>query len=890
MAVNQDGYTPTLTVPSAEAQAKMLRQVCSDAGIRPEDVGYVEAHGTGTPVGDPIEASAIGSVFGIGRERNNKLVVGSAKTNVGHLESGAGVVGLIKTALSVYHGEIPPNPNFESINPNIPIDKLNIEIAREHSQWRAKGRRLAVVNSFGFGGTNASAVVEEAPATPAPIPTTNGTAKRQWVVPLSAATATALPAVAGRLADMLETGDLADVPLRDVVGNLAARRAHLVYRTAVVANSRADLIRKLRAVASGDASAYQSAKPPSIVSGRRDSDPKIAFVFSGQGSQWCGMARKLLDKDPVFRDALTPIDEALRRIGGWSVIEEIHRPKASTRIDETSVTQGCIFAVQAALAARWLDWGIRPSLVMGHSLGEIAAAHFSGALTLEDAVKVVHYRSTLQAETEGKGAIYALGVPFEEVEDRLAVWGFPEVALAAINGNQLVSVAGERESVHHFIKRLKKDLGSDIFVRRIRMNFAPHSPQMDVIKDRFLDLLKDIRPQETVLPLVSTVTGEEIDGRDVDAGYWWRNIRTPVRFQNAVQTAIEAGADMYIEVGPDAPLSGLVAASLAEAGIAGRIIPSLKRRQPDVETLNAALAAAFASGAQPDWNAVIGEPYNFAELPRYPFEMKQYIFERERIEYHLGREPAHPLLGERLNEASPAWFCELRIENVRYFAEHVIDEAILMPATAYLEMMLSAGHQLFGEGQMELEDVEIYAGIFLAKDKTVLIHTTYDPERRRIAIYARPDITGAEWTLRIQATLTHRPLKSSAAPPAARLAQEHAAFLAEGLLRSRQALRLQLRRPIPRRVEYVDEAASRLRRGHCARREGQGRLRLPPCPDGCGLRASADHLPRRPARGRRRGQALRAAALQAHPAVQAPDQAHVRVRGADVGNRHGEHA
>ena len=257
-------------------------------------------------------------------------------------------------------------------------------------------------------------------------------------------------------------------------------------------------------------------------------------------------------------------------LAGWSVIEEINRSKSTSRIDETSVTQGCIFAVQAALAARWLDWGIKPSLIMGHSLGEIAAAHMAGALTLGDAVKVVHFRSTLQAETEGKGAIFAVGVPFEEVEDRLAAWDYPEVALAAINGNQLVSVAGERESVHGFIRQLKKDLGPGIFVRRIRMNFAPHSPQMDVIKDRFLQALADIKPQSTKLPLVSTVTGEEIDGREMDASYWWRNIRAPVRFQNGVQTAIEAGADMFIEVGPDAPLSGLIAASLVEAGVAGR--------------------------------------------------------------------------------------------------------------------------------------------------------------------------------------------------------------------------------------------------------------------------------------------------------------------------------
>ena len=313
-AVNQDGYTPTLTVPSAEAQAKMLRQVCRDAGIRPGDVGYVEAHGTGTPVGDPIEASAIGSVFGVDCNRSDSLVVGSVKTNVGHLESGAGVCGLIKTALSVYHGEILPNADFETINPNIPLHRLNFEIARECRPWEATIRRRAVVNSFGFGGTNASAVVEEAPPAPVPVPG-DGSAKRQWVVPLSAATATAMPAVAERLADAIE-GELSGVPLRDVVGTLSARRAHLTHRTAILANSRADLVRKLRAVASGDAASFQNAKPPSIVTGRRDADPKIAFVFSGQGSQWCGMARKLLRKDPVFRAAITPVNEALQRIGG----------------------------------------------------------------------------------------------------------------------------------------------------------------------------------------------------------------------------------------------------------------------------------------------------------------------------------------------------------------------------------------------------------------------------------------------------------------------------------------------------------------------------------------------------------------------------------------------
>lgn len=764
---NQDGYTATLTVPSADAQIKMLKHVCQGAGIEPDEVSYVEAHGTGTPVGDPIEAAAIGSVFGMARRDGKPIKVGSVKTNIGHLEAAAGIGGLIKAALVVHHKEIPGHPNFERANPNIPINILNLDIPTEHQAWNPNGPRRAVVNSFGFGGANASVVVEEAPKrTQATVAGSNrleipSASANRWIVPLSAATDSALKRVAGNVADTVASDR--SIELADIVGTLALRRAHLTSRTGVVARSRADLIRKLRAIEKDETADYQDHMPPSIVAGQsREFSPKVCFVFSGQGSQWRGMALQLLQHDRQFAAAVEEVDKEIQSVAGWSILEELRKPATTSRIDQTRITQACIFAVQVGLNARWRAWGIRPNLILGHSLGEVAAAYSCGALTLSDAVKLVHFRSLYQAETEGKGAIVSLGLSFEDVVGQLADFGDPAVEIAAVNSSQMTSIAGERTSVDRFLRKLRRSLGSDLFIRRIRMNFAPHSPQMEAIKAPFVESLRNIRPRASAIPMISTVSGEAIAGEGLNANYWWRNIRAPVRFQDAIQTALEMATDIFIEIGPDAPLTGLVGSLLGESGSKSIVVPSLRRRKPDADTLYAGLAKAWTAGVKPDWRSVTGSPARFVELPLYPWETRRFVLDEDAFEDNLIRPTDHPLLGERLSEAMPSWLCGLRIENVRFLEDHVVDDLTLMPATAYMEMFLAVGRQLFGDGPLEVENFEIVTGIPLQKGKTTFVSTTFDPERHRVTIHARPNNRGAEWTLRAVATVTQRPLTSPA--------------------------------------------------------------------------------------------------------------------------------
>ncbi len=752
--VNQDGWTNTLTVPNAAAQSAMLRKACSRAGLSAADISYVEAHGTGTPVGDPIEANAIGRVFGKASGTSRPTTIGSVKTNIGHLEAGAGVAALIKTALALRHGEIPANPNFERINPNIPIDDYGLVVATEHQPWEpVDGWRRAAVNSFGFGGTNACVIVEEfrelASDRQQPRSDRNGA----HMVPVSAATESALKTVAGRLATHLETTGKS-VAMPDVVGTLALHRAHLSHRLSVVAGSKADLIRKLRAFADEKDAEYRDASVPCLMSGRRNDDPKIALAFSGQGSQWPGMATRLLDGDPVFRRAVDDVDLEMQRLGGWSVVEELRRPKATTRIDQAVITQGCIFAVQVGLFERWKAWGIKPDLVFGHSLGEIAAAYASGALTLSDAVRVVHMRSTLQAETEGTGAIYALGLSAEEVHDIITERGDPEVEIGAVNGSQMVTVSGEKGSVHALLRHVRKHVDKDVFTRRIRMNFAPHSPQMDKIRERFLAGLQELRPQPAKIPLISTVTGEAIDGAELDAEYWWRNIRNPVLFQNAVQSATERGADLFLEVGPAAPLSGLIAACAAGLNAPVTIVRSQKKGENDLKALNSAAGALYVAGVPFDWDAVVDGNHQRVALPGYPWEYKDYWFDREGTKKQLLGPTPHPMLGQRMDTALPTWESTLSMNQSKFLRDHMINGSYLFPAAGYIEMMVAAARELFGDGPLTLDDVELVRANFLTADRSETFQVSYDPDRRRVSVSSRSSGGVSPWELRAHATLT----------------------------------------------------------------------------------------------------------------------------------------
>ena len=571
-AVNQDGHTSTITVPSCDAQIAMLRQACARAGVRPSHIGYVEAHGTGTAVGDPIEASAIGTVFGEGRTGEGACVIGSIKTNIGHLEPAAGIAGLIKAALCVRQGEIPPSLHFERPNPHVDFDGLGIRVQRKLGAWPSGHRsRIAAVNSFGFGGTNACAIVEQPPQLAEPIFDDASPDWRPTLVPVSAASKTALTTACAQLADRLEARPCA---FPDVAGTLALRRSHLDHRLVVAAQSAEAAVSALRAVAAGETS-------DAVISGRRTSGRRLAFVFTGQGAQWWGMGRGLLRQDPLFRETVERCDQLFSQRSGWSLLDELARPEDCSRINETVVAQPAIFALQVALAERLAAWGIRPEAVVGHSIGEIAAAHVAGALSLPQAVDVVYHRSRLQERARRQGGMAAVGLAAGRVRNYLEKFD-GQLEVAAINGPELVSIAGPRALLDQFIAEVGREQ-ADVLCQILRVDYAFHSHQMDAFTGELGDSLRGLRSQAVAVPMFSSVTGENIDGEGLDADYWCSNMRQPVLFKRAIDEAIDAGFDTFLELGAHPSLITPIRACLAGHNREGLALGTLHRERPDTE-------------------------------------------------------------------------------------------------------------------------------------------------------------------------------------------------------------------------------------------------------------------------------------------------------------------
>ena len=463
-AVNQDGHSTSITVPSLKAQIAMLQEVCRRAAIDPDQVRYVEAHGTGTPVGDPIEAEAIGTVFGTPHADAGPCLIGSIKSNIGHLEPAAGIAGLIKAVMCVERGEVPASINFESINPNIPTADLGIDVCRRLSPFPpSAGPRRAAVNSFGFGGTNACTIVEQPPQRK--VRRNIGHADGYpTLLPLSAATPTGLLANAVQIAELLETNGAA---LADIAGTLALRRSHLDHRGIVIAPIPDAAAKQLRALAEGQSDF-------NLVAGRSGSKSRVAFVFTGQGAQWWAMGRSLLERDPIFAAALEQCDAIFRRLSGWSVIDELKLEQSRSRMEQTIVAQPATFAVQVALAARWKAWGIEPEAVIGHSIGEMAAAFVARALTLEDAAAVVHHRSRLQEQARFQGGMAAVALSAERIRSLLFDEQFA-LEIAAINAPELVTVGGPNEEIDRLLVLLA---GNKVFARRLHVDYAFHTRQM----------------------------------------------------------------------------------------------------------------------------------------------------------------------------------------------------------------------------------------------------------------------------------------------------------------------------------------------------------------------------------------------------------------------------
>ncbi|HZC09855.1 MAG TPA: acyltransferase domain-containing protein, partial [Mycobacterium sp.] len=588
-ATNQDGRTNGLMAPSRGSQEAVLAEAYRRAGLSPGAVGYVEAHGSGTSLGDAIEATALGTIVAEGRSPGSRCAVGSVKTNIGHLEAAAGVAGLIKVALALRHRAIPPSLNFAEPNPLIPFDSLPLHVAQTLTPWPENGgRAIAGVSSFGFGGANAHIVLTEAPQVRVTQPRDHAAHDRVELLPLSARSPEALSALAGRYELALATG----VPLADLCYTAGARRGHHDHRLAVVAASSAELSESLAAY-------RQEAPHPGLSAGhcRPGQQPGVVFVFSGQGSQWHGMGQRLYTQEPVFRDALDRCDHAMRPHLDGSVVAELLADQADSRLSDVGVIQPAIFAVQVALAALWRSWGVEPEAVVGHSLGEVAAAHVAGALSLEDAAQVICGRARLLRRANGSGAMVAAELSLAEARDLIA-GKQDRVAVAASNSHRSTVLSGDRAVLADLVATLEQ---RGRFCRWVEVDVASHSPQMNALRADLNDALAGIRPAQATIPMYSTVTGELVTDRAVDAAYWEENLCSPVHFSTAMRRLLDLGRDTFLEISPHPILLSAVREDAEDLSRACTLLPSMRRDDRDRTTMLASLGTLYTRGQSVAW-------------------------------------------------------------------------------------------------------------------------------------------------------------------------------------------------------------------------------------------------------------------------------------------------
>ncbi|HEX8122677.1 MAG TPA: SDR family NAD(P)-dependent oxidoreductase [Solirubrobacteraceae bacterium] len=660
-AVNQDGRSAGLTVPNGPSQEAVIREALEVAGVEPARVGYVEAHGTGTPLGDPIELQAIGAALGDGA-RERPVTVGSVKTNLGHLEAAAGVAGVIKVALAMRHRTIPAHLHLHEPSPWVPWDDLPVHVPTTAEAWtNGDGPRVAGVSSFGFSGTNAHVVLEEPPE-PAIAPPP---ADAPDLLVLSARSEAALDASVRRHGELLAAPGAP--AWRDVCFTAATRRTHHPHRVAVVASSAAEAADRLAAHECGD-------PEPAVRRGRSAEGPLI-LCFCGQGAQWPGMGRELLAAQPAFRRAVERCDAVVREEAGWSVTEAL---QDGARLDDTEIAQPLVLALQVGLAALWRSWGAVPAAVVGHSVGEVAAAHVAGALSLPDAVRIVVRRGRLMQGTKGDGAMAVLGIAPEEVPSGVAV--------AALNGPSATVVSGTPDAVEAAVAATQQRRA---FARRLPGAYAFHSEQMRPLAAELAVALDGIDPRPPRIPVLSTVTGAAHDR--FDAAHWAANMAEPVRFHEALVAALGPGHNLVLEVGPHPVLAGAIGQCLAAEARSGTAVASMRRDAPQVPALLDAAAALFVSGQPLDHRARCAPDARSVPLPSYPWQRRRYWLPGADAAT-VGRERigGYALLQRRIDAARPGG--ERLFEGDLDPAEHAerLAGEDVVPAGIVLEAVLEA--------------------------------------------------------------------------------------------------------------------------------------------------------------------------------------------------------
>lgn len=575
-AVNNDGFSNGLTAPNPQAQEALLRKAYEQADINPNQVHYIEAHGTGTKLGDPIEAKALGAVLCSDRPTDRPLILGSVKTNIGHLEAAAGIAGLIKVALAIKHRQIPPSLQFHQPNPEIPFDELHLQVQKCLGDWLYPDEpALAGVSSFGFGGTNCHVVVQEL----------QDTSSRPLLVPLSANTQAALESLCQELQAKLQTPEFR---VKEFIGSCELQGTH---KLAMVIDSPATGVNSLEHF-------LQGKNCIGLHKSSQTHNPPVVFVFSGQGSQWFGMGKKLLENEPVFRASLEQCDELLQQYVDWSLLEELTRFfEADSRLNEIDVMWPTLFAIEVALASLWRHWGIEPDVVVGHSIGEVAAAHVAGILSLSDAVRVIYSLSHHAGKISGSGAMALIALPWEKA--KAATLFYEDSVYPAICDSPISTVlSGNQEAINIILNNVRNH---NIFGRLVKTNIAVHTQEMESLEAPLLQALQGIKTRSASVPMISTLTGTPLEHKQFDASYWARSLKEPVLFSQAITHLLTEGFDTFLELSPHPILVPAIQQTLKYYGKEGTVLESLRREKDDRYVILQSLAQLYTLGKPIRW-------------------------------------------------------------------------------------------------------------------------------------------------------------------------------------------------------------------------------------------------------------------------------------------------
>jgi phthiocerol/phenolphthiocerol synthesis type-I polyketide synthase C len=744
-AVNSDGRKSGLTVPSVAAQASLLVNAYRDAGIAPNEIDYIEAHGTGTAVGDPIETRALGDAIGQHRSKSQPLPIGSVKGNVGHLEAASGVAGLVKALHCLRHRIIPAHIGMDTPNPHISFDDWNLEVPTANKPLRSSGRLVIGVNSFGFGGANAHVILEshvaDTPATPA-LPKASA-----LPIVVSARDAPALKLAARDLAKFIRAHSqsaLYDIAYQSVHG-----RERLTHRAILFGTTPANIAKTLEQFADG------GTENTAVESGTSLNAPVgAAFIYSGNGAQWAGMGGRLL-ADPTFKAAIREVDKLFSRYADYSLEEELSG-KNGDRYGLTEIAQPALFALQVGITTMLRRRGVVPVAVAGHSVGEVAAAWAAGSLSLAAAVSVIHHRSALQGTTKGSGRMTAANIGEPRARECLQELGLSEVlSIAGINSSRGVTIAGPETA----LDRLEGALSAQkVAHKRMDLDYAFHSPAMDGLFSELRRALAHLEPEDAEIPFHSTVTGERLPGKSLNAEYWWRNVREPVLLEQAIRGMVNGGINIFLEIGPHMVLRRYIQDCLTDAGVAGRVMSTGKRGDDWPQRIYSAASQAMIAGATVEWQRLLPWQGRHMVLPNYPWQRESYWHGQSPASIGLlGRKLEHPLLGYAINQAELTWENDLDTQRHPMLADHVVGDVTVFPGSGHLELALAAALRWQPAGLAEIEDLEIRAPLLLAQEPSRTVRCAVDPRDGQFAVKSREQTKQEPWTLHAVARVLREP-------------------------------------------------------------------------------------------------------------------------------------